>query len=346
MDGYRPFQPHANIGHETSVDVVRKQIYSVTSYAGQKRKLDISDTDADSSTLLLHPRVRHDAFDRELLPRNALTASKILNAFPEQHLEALSNTATGAASVQLVRAVTQTALQDPFLSLAHPIYQLPHRLSANFASLGVNWIYDWQKRCLTRSGLLDGTDNLVYTAPTGGGKSLVADVLLLKKIIQNPAKKAIVVLPFVALVQEKLRWYRKLLEGVTKCPGDLSATPAPSWKQPHTSSVRVAGFFGGSRAMVRLADLDIAICTIEKANSLVNTALEDGTVDQLGVVIVDEFHMIDDEHRGYLIELMITKLLCLPSGIQDRQIIGMSATLSVRAFDVSFRGLTFSRTSR
>lgn len=37
--------------------------------------------------------------------------------------------------------------------------------------------------------------------------------------------------------------------------------------------------------------------------------------------------MLDDENRGYLIELMITKLLLLR---QDLQIVGMSATLSVR----------------
>lgn len=36
--------------------------------------------------------------------------------------------------------------------------------------------------------------------------------------------------------------------------------------------------------------------------------------------------MLDDEHRGYLLELMVTKLLLLQ---QDIQIIGMSATLSV-----------------
>ena len=36
--------------------------------------------------------------------------------------------------------------------------------------------------------------------------------------------------------------------------------------------------------------------------------------------------MIDDEHRGYLMELMATKILCLEQGVQ---IVGMSGTLSV-----------------
>ena len=57
-----------------------------------------------------------------------------------------------------------------------------------------------------------------------------------------------------------------------------------------------------------------------------NAAIEQCTIDDLGVVILDELHMIDDDHRGYIMELMATKLLSLQGKVQ---IIGMSATLSV-----------------
>lgn len=60
---------------------------------------------------------------------------------------------------------------------------------------------------------------------------------------------------------------------------------------------------------------------------LVNTAIEQCTIDDLGVVVLDELHMIDDEHRGYLMELLATKLLSLEQSVQ---IVGMSATLPVR----------------
>lgn len=65
-----------------------------------------------------------------------------------------------------------------------------------------------------------------------------------------------------------------------------------------------------------------------QANSLVNTAIEECNIDDLAVIVVDEIHMLDDDSRGYLLELMVTKLLLLQ---QDIQIIGMSATLSVSA---------------
>ena len=57
-----------------------------------------------------------------------------------------------------------------------------------------------------------------------------------------------------------------------------------------------------------------------------NAAIEDCAISSLGVVVIDELHMIDDVHRGYLLELMATKLLSLERNVQ---LIGMSATLQV-----------------
>jgi DNA polymerase theta len=102
------------------------------------------------------------------------------------------------------------------LALSHPDYGLPQGLVDNFAKLRIKSIYPWQSECLLRSGALGGDRNLVYTAPTRGGKSLVADILMLKKVIENPEAKALLVLPYIALVQEKLRWLRRVVEGVTK----------------------------------------------------------------------------------------------------------------------------------
>ena len=162
--------------------------------------------------------------------------------------------------------------QKPLLSLSHARYGLPQTLVKNFASLGINSIYPWQSPCLLRRGLLSGDKNLVYTAPTGGGKSLVADVLMLKRVITDPIKKAIPVLPYVALVQEKLKWLRKVVEGVRKqicVPGqdELPTTDILRWRTPHSSSIGVVGFFGSSKARAAWSDVDIAVCTIEKVSS-------------------------------------------------------------------------------
>lgn len=64
-----------------------------------------------------------------------------------------------------------------------------------------------------------------------------------------------------------------------------------------------------------------------QANALINSAIEDCTITDLRSVVLDELHMIDDDHRGYLLELMTTKLLSLEQHIQ---ITAMSATLPAR----------------
>lgn len=64
-----------------------------------------------------------------------------------------------------------------------------------------------------------------------------------------------------------------------------------------------------------------------QANALINTAIEECTINDLRIVVLDEIHMLDDKGRGYILELIVSKLLCLlPNTVQ---IVGMSATLSV-----------------
>jgi Lhr-like helicase len=58
----------------------------------------------------------------------------------------------------------------------------------------------------------------------------------------------------------------------------------------------------------------------------VNTAIDDCSISKLRAVVLDELHMVDDDHRGYLLELVATKLLSLEQRVQ---IVGMSATLPV-----------------
>ncbi|KAJ5503623.1 Helicase C-terminal [Penicillium fimorum] len=319
---------------QTSIDIARRQAYHVAPVAGQKRPTESTEQVPDISP---GPIVKQATFSRQnvnpdILESVALQSAQDLLTAPVHRFTA-SKIHLGAGTEpspddpqKAVAAFAPPSSQNPLLSLSNPKYGLSPALTANFAALGVRSIYPWQASCLLARGLLSGEHHLVYTAPTGGGKSLIADVLLLKRIIENPGRKALLVLPYVALVQEKLKWMRRIVQDVERnVPDDEEDSKFPRrWKRLD-KNIRVTGFFGGSRTTTTWADTDIAVCTIEKANSLINSAIEECSIGELGVVVLDELHMLDDEHRGYLLELMVTKLLLLQ---QDIQIIGMSATLS------------------
>ena len=101
-------------------------------------------------------------------------------------------------------------------------------------------------------------------------------------------------------MQERLQ---RLLAGMRsttskrKLPGNASRARVES-----CHGARGRGEFGD--------EVDVLVCTYERANAVVNRLLDapDG-LTPLGVLVVDESHMIADVSRGFLIEQMLTKIL-------------------------------------
>lgn len=284
--GQPPFQSR---GFETSIDIARRQAYHVAPVAGIKRTSTTRSpeplkSESESSVNHAYQHRSRNIIDdiqnsttlessrASLGPLNRFHPSKVrpgpglVASDPEEPKDGQKGASAPGSS------------QNPLLSLANPKYGLPQALIANFASLGVKNIYPWQASCLLTRGLLSGERHLVYTAPTGGGKSLVADVLLLKRIIENPGRKALLVLPYVALVQEKLKWIRRIIQGVERnVPNDEdqdASFPRKRWKKLQ-KQIRVTGFFGGSRTTATWADTDIGVCTIEKVRCRRNVGSAD-----------------------------------------------------------------------
>nr|CAB3461937.1 unnamed protein product [Digitaria exilis] len=162
---------------------------------------------------------------------------------------------------------------------------LPPELCAVYMKKGISELYPWQVECLLVEGVLEKR-NLVYCASTSAGKSFVAEVLMLRRILSS-GNMAILVLPYVSICAEKAEHLEQLLE--------------PLGRHVHS-------FYGNQGGGSLPKDTAVAVCTIEKANSLVNKLLEEGRLSELGVIVIDELHMVGDQHRGYLLELMLTKL--------------------------------------
>ncbi|XP_035992816.1 DNA polymerase theta [Fundulus heteroclitus] len=188
---------------------------------------------------------------------------------------------------------------------------LPKPVLERYQHHGVTRMFEWQAQCLAVGQALRG-GNLVYSAPTSAGKTLVSELLILKRVLET-RRKALFILPFVSVAKEKMHYLQSVFE---------------------EAGIRVEGYMGSTSAAGGFTTLDVAVCTIEKANSLINRLIEENSMDLLGVVVVDELHMVGDSGRGYLLELLLTKIRYIAqkqntsgSLAEGVQIIGMSATL-------------------
>lgn len=185
---------------------------------------------------------------------------------------------------------TVTVMDDPnsVVSVCR-LLGLPEEMSRSYANVNVRRLYDWQKECLDSTGIVNG-DNLVYCAPTSGGKTLVAELIIFRHALVN-RKKAIFVLPYVSLVTEKERYFKRLLTLINR-------------SLPMKDRVKVRGFYGDQSGL-RSYKENILICTIEKANGIFNSLVTRGKGSQLGCVVFDELHVLGNSFNGNLLEMLI-----------------------------------------
>lgn len=74
-------------------------------------------------------------------------------------------------------------------------------------------------------------------------------------------KKALFILPFVSVAKEKKYYLQSLFQEV---------------------GINVDGYMGSASPTRRFSSLDIAVCTIERANGLINRLIEENKMDLLG----------------------------------------------------------------
>ena len=145
--------------------------------------------------------------------------------------------------------------------------------------------------------------NTMLCIPTASGKSLVAFMGLVNQIMtRNVGSRGIYIVPLKALASEKLEELKQL-GGSLGLKIGLGIGDAPNEAK-------------------QIDDCDILVCTSEKLDSLMRSKSE--VLRRVSVVVADEFHLVNDSHRGPTMEINLARIRHL---LPEAQIITLSATV-------------------
>jgi len=166
-------------------------------------------------------------------------------------------------------------------------------------SKGITSLYPPQVEALNK-GVLNGK-NIVLASHTASGKTLVAELVILKRFIEGSLNKAVYMVPLKAIASEKYEEFKEL----------------------STYGLKIAlstGDYDSEDEFLR--EYDVIITTNEKFDSLLRH--RPSWLKDISVLVVDEIHYIDDVKRGPVIEGVISKV----KSLGEVQIIALSATIS------------------
>ncbi len=158
------------------------------------------------------------------------------------------------------------------------------------------------RKCQTKAinkGLFD-KKNLLVCTPTASGKTLIAELIALKNII-NRIGKTIYIVPLKSLANEKFKDFKRKYQHLCRIAlsiGDMDSA------EPY------------------LANYDLILTTSEKLDSLIRH--HSPWLRDVSTIIVDEVHLLNDISRGPTLEILLTILREL---LPHAQIIALSATI-------------------
>ncbi|GFE55676.1 DEAD-box helicase [Babesia ovis] len=133
---------------------------------------------------------------------------------------------------------------------------------------------------------LYGDDNLLVGAPTGSGKTVVAELCMFRLWRTQPEKKVVYIAPLKALAYERLK----------------------DWNHKFGSFKKVVEVTGDSRTCAReIANSDVIVTTPEKWDGISRHWKNRKYVRSIGLLVIDEVHLLG-ECRGAVLEAIVSRL--------------------------------------
>lgn len=163
-----------------------------------------------------------------------------------------------------------------------------------------------------QQGLLDDRRNLIVSAPTNAGKSLVGLLPLLQAVRRG--KRGIFLVPLRALAREKFEELKALAPKLADALGVELTVRISTGDYRIDNELYTDPPPGG----------ELIVATPERMEALLRNPEYAPWFETMGATCVDEAHLIGSDHRGPTLEFLITSLLCLPA---PPRLILLSATL-------------------
>ena len=176
--------------------------------------------------------------------------------------------------------------------------EINKKIIQHLQNSGISNLFPPQEEAF-RTTVLNGT-NLVLAIPTSSGKTLVAEICMLKTILDGRGK-ALYLVPLKSLAREKYTDFKKY-----ETLGITTAMSVGDYDSPGT----------------KLRESDIIVLTTERADSLIRHKAD--WINQIGIIVVDEIHLINDQSRGPTLEMVLAKL----KQMINAQVVALSATIS------------------
>lgn len=152
--------------------------------------------------------------------------------------------------------------------------------------------------------------NVLLGAPTGSGKTNVAELAMLKLFRDSPGLKVVYIAPLKALVRERMKDWAKRMRG------GLMGKKLVELTGDYTPDIQA------------LMSADIVTTTPEKWDGISRNWQQRDYVQKVGLVIIDEIHLLGEE-RGPILEVIVSRMRYIASVVDvPIRIVGLSTALA------------------
>ncbi|CAK0786311.1 hypothetical protein CVIRNUC_009524 [Coccomyxa viridis] len=152
-------------------------------------------------------------------------------------------------------------------------------------------------------------ESVLLGAPTGSGKTISAELSMLRVFRAHPGMKVIYIAPLKALVRERIKdWGQGLCKSLGKKLVELTGDYTPD--------------------MRALLGADVIICTPEKWDGISRSWQNRAYVKKVALLVIDEIHLLGAD-RGPILEVIVSRMRYIAAITkQPIRLVGLSTALA------------------